>query len=846
VRPRLRLPLEEALSGTLRKARAHRFLARLPLLATVFLLLYLGLEVAVLARLFESGFLFVSAVALLFCVGIVAFLGLLVLSLTEGRSRSWLASELERAQPDLGDRLNAAIDIERRKHEPEIAGYFERIEDQAVALIGPERPSFANEPLKRRWAGALLALLALVLVHQWTDPWAKLDFGFDERSPRRGEAEELKLPDPEAAASENAPNWGEVRITEPGRDLRVTKVDVVPLQIEAASSGALKSALWRTAKGGKTPESHPLPAPREPHYAVYAPSLYVDEFRLSDWDVLSYSAAAATSEGKSYASEIYFLEVRPFREDIAKLPGGEGGNAYDMLKELSELIDRQKQVIRETHHFLARTYPTPAQRTQDEALLGSGEADVLQATRHTYARIAAYLENHGVGGVLDALGLAQEHLAQATHALRSDLPTAPELEGQALEDLVATRKALQKAITENPGAFQEGSGTLDGADEPVPDLEGKLKQISEFRDEEKAVGKALEELVADQRALQRKVEGASPAPHPDLAQDEEALRRRLSALGAEHPAPLKGAEREKAAADDALRNAASALDAPAPAGGATGRALDALSKLQQSVDRNAGGRALTHAYQLKEMVDGEAKALGKVEQNPDAQSREETGKVASGAEEATRELQRVVKDTAAKDAFGPPLHEALSPERQAARERALEALKSSSEPGERKRAAGRAKGDLEALSQAFEKSEPPTVGSLKSADPLKEGASEALDHAMHLLGSLGDASRPGEEKAKDEALLELKDGLEGLYGKNDQTRRLLLEARDAVKKVDLKVDPVRLKQLLDALEQFRVEMADRRLDKDQLPDLRHIDVSRLPPAYRERIQKYYERLSESR
>jgi len=34
--------------------------------------------------------------------------------------------------------------------------------------------------------------------------------------------------------------WGEVRITEPGADLKVTKLDVVPLQIEAAANQSLK------------------------------------------------------------------------------------------------------------------------------------------------------------------------------------------------------------------------------------------------------------------------------------------------------------------------------------------------------------------------------------------------------------------------------------------------------------------------------------------------------------------------------------------------------------------------------------------------------------------------------
>ena len=126
-----------------------------------------------------------------------------------------------------------------------------------------------------------------------------------------------------------------MRITEPGRDLKVTKVDVVPLQVEAASDQGLKAASWSTATNGAAPSVHALPPPAEPNYAVYKPVLYVDELGLQDWDVVSYYASARTAKGGAYASEIYFLEVRPFREDIAKMPGGEGGKAYGGLNELT-------------------------------------------------------------------------------------------------------------------------------------------------------------------------------------------------------------------------------------------------------------------------------------------------------------------------------------------------------------------------------------------------------------------------------------------------------------------------------------------------------------------------------
>jgi hypothetical protein len=52
-----------------------------------------------------------------------------------------------------------------------------------------------------------------------------------------------------------------------------------------------------------------------------------------------------------------------------------------------------------------------------------------------------------------------------------------------------------------------------------------------------------------------------------------------------------------------------------------------------------------------------------------------------------------------------------------------------------------------------------------------------------------------------------------------------------------------LKKLLDELQHFSVESIDRLAKKDE-PEVTNIDPSRLPAAYRGRIQKYFQKLSE--
>ena len=479
----------------------------------------------------------------LLAIGGVGFLVIAAVTLAKNRPRPELAGTVERVHPSLLDRLNALVDLEPRRNDPRVAPYFTRIEKQAHSeiLTSDSVPLYPRRNVQLLWLLFAVLLWGTVSFYQRFDPWRSLDaFQRPQVAEVPENAEEGPLPEiPQDSAVElaEAP-WGEVRITEPGRDLTVTKVDVVPLVIEAASNQPLKGAAWFTAVGGEDPAEHGLPAPSEKHYAVYKPTFYVDEMRLSDWDVVAYHASASTRGGPSYASEVYFLEVRPFKEDILKLPGGVGGKAFKALNELTGLIDRQKHVIRETHRFLGRSYDKAEMERQDQEKLAQAEEELEEATRHAYALIASEMEHASVGDILDNLAQAETELGHATDALRQDPPAARSPEQQALAHLVTTRKSLQKAISDNPSAFGDGSGG-----EPLPpvaDLPGKLKQISEFRDEEKAARELLEKLSAEQRSLAKRVKPGTA--DPGLAARQKELRSQLNEFRAAHPRPFEGAK----------------------------------------------------------------------------------------------------------------------------------------------------------------------------------------------------------------------------------------------------------------------------------------------------------------
>src|ERR1035437_8875321 len=130
-------------------------------------------------------------------------------------------------------------------------------------------------------------MTATVLVYQLYSPGNRLLAADKAKAAPPVLAEKpLELTLPTTNNAEQSQTWGEVRVTDPGSDLRVTKVDVVPLQIEAAANQALTNVAWFSTINGAGETLHDLPPPSEPRYAVYQPTIYMDELHLSEWDVM--------------------------------------------------------------------------------------------------------------------------------------------------------------------------------------------------------------------------------------------------------------------------------------------------------------------------------------------------------------------------------------------------------------------------------------------------------------------------------------------------------------------------------------------------------------------------------
>src|SRR5262249_29728690 len=146
-------------------------------------------------------------------------------------------------------------------------------------------------------------------------------------------------------------------------------------------------------------------------------------------------------------------------------------------------------------------------KTQDRNKLADAEGDLSASAQHLYAKMATEMENKPIGLALDNLAKAEKALGAASKGLHDNVMDKAQVdERQALSDLVAMRKMFQKAISDNPGAFQDNQQQEEGA--PVADSFKKLNELAEFRNESKAAQDFVHQTLEKQKNLEAQSKSA--------------------------------------------------------------------------------------------------------------------------------------------------------------------------------------------------------------------------------------------------------------------------------------------------------------------------------------------------
>ena len=397
-----------------------------------------------------------------------------------------------------------------------------------------------------------------------------------------------------------------ISFSRPGRDIQVSSIEEVFLETRADDDlGVAEISLVYSVNGGPSDTVQIHTSAGVPLTEVTAGhTVFMEDYELEVGDLISYHGIVrdnAPSPGEAM-TDIYFLQVRPFRRDYreAEGGGGQGGGGQgggDMEQDLSAL---QRQIVAATFNLV---------RDRDSYTPESWEENVVSVAltqerlREQVETLGQRIVNRGIGGadeafqrIAEALPVAVEAMNEAVDSLRAVSPSgaiAPEQ--RSLRQLQKAEETYERFVSQQPqqpggggGRGQQGPSAEDLAD--LFELEtDKLRNQYETvqRSQQETADQEVDELLEKLRELARRQEqelerqqrraaaqqggqggGGSDAARA-LAEEAEEAARRLERLSRETgDRRLEEVARQMQQSADAMRRSAASGGSAGSGGGA--------------------------------------------------------------------------------------------------------------------------------------------------------------------------------------------------------------------------------------------------------------------------------------
>ena len=428
-----------------------------------------------------------------------------------------------------------------------------------------------------------------------------------------------------------------IGFTTPGRDVSVTMVDEVFVEVHAEDDYGLRSAklVWSVNGGPETTVPLYDGAGRLGQLTA-GHTFYLEEQDLRPGDFVSYYARATDANAESGAqtvgTDIYFMDIRRFdrryrQAESSGQPGGEGG------ANVGELSARQRQIVSATFKLVRDSVGYPADDLRENLATlalaqGRLREEVETLVRRMEERGVAAMDS-AMASIAEALPLAVEAMGGAEQRLGERRPQeALSPEQVALQHLQRAEAAFRdRQISREQQGGQAGGSQSASAEELADMFELEMDKLRNQyervdRGEQRQADQQVDELLERLRELARRQEqenqrmrararqseagsGGGDAQR-SLAEEVEETARQLERLAREQSrSDLQETARQLRDAAEAMRRAAAGASGEASARGqaALDRLREARRQLEQS--RSAGleqdvGDALERAERLSQ------------------------------------------------------------------------------------------------------------------------------------------------------------------------------------------------------------------------------------------------------
>ena len=330
----------------------------------------------------------------------------------------------------------------------------------------------------------------------------------------------------------------EVAITDPSRDIKVTKLEEVGVTIEATDDFGLAELVLIYSVGSSRNQLLPI----ETSLVITdkklsrAYTFYLEEMDIEPGDVILYFAEATDNNiltGPSKGtSQIYFIEIKPFNERYEEVESqGESQNEDSPATQLmAKLAGEQKQIIRETwKHINFQTDSTSNEYTSEVKKTAEKQEKLKSQVQRAVDEIGSFMQEGSVDPeILMLLEQAIDKMGEAADTLsRIEPETALPAEQDALELVVKAIMKLQKVLTRMQGS--ENQQMAEDLEVELEDLDNQFtedqKQLEqEMREQTQELLQQAHEMLEQQENLNQQSQQMGRENQPSRRQMEQNSR----------------------------------------------------------------------------------------------------------------------------------------------------------------------------------------------------------------------------------------------------------------------------------------------------------------------------------
>ncbi|MEA2463447.1 MAG: hypothetical protein QOJ98_1194, partial [Acidobacteriota bacterium] len=451
-----------------------------------------------------------------------------------------------------------------------------------------------------------------------------------------------------------------VRFTKPGRDSQASPVEELFLEARADDDYGVKSLQLFYSVNGSTPKTIGLFGGSKPLTEVSAGhTIYLEELDLKPGDFVSYYAKASDIDSvqgsKTTTSDIYFVQIRPFKKDYKPAQsqaqgGGGGGGAGQQVGQLSQ---QQREIVAATFNIVRDKAKTkPDKFRENVVFLNLAQAKLREQVEELVGKLKSRLGavDPAYNKIAEALPKAAEEMKSAEadlKAMKADSALSPEQ--RALKLLQDAEQQYELQVAQQQGGGGGGGGGQNAMAEDLADLfELELDKLAnqyemQQRAEQQGADQQIDQLVENRKELARRQQqemerqrrlaqsgqsggGNSSANQRALAEEAEKAARQLEQLTRnQQRQEINDAMKRLQDAADAMRRAAA--NGSKDGGAQANQALDRLREAQRNLE---SGRASG----LRQAVDQARERVRRLEQQQE-QSEQELGQL-NGGDPATR------------------------------------------------------------------------------------------------------------------------------------------------------------------------------------------------------------------